>query len=73
VEKRDAEPCQGNGGENRFVHEPRIPIIIRTIREHGEKTSPLAAAQSRMKIWAGVFLADGKDQADENLPASGAP
>jgi hypothetical protein len=42
------------------------------IREHGEKTSPLAVARSHWKILAGLFLADAKYQADGNLPASGA-
>ena len=39
VKKSDAESSERDSGEDRFVHEPRSPLIIRTILEHGEKTS----------------------------------
>src|SRR6267143_4566262 len=47
VKKSDAESRERDCGKNRFVHEAQNPIIIRTIREHGEETSRPTAYRKR--------------------------
>jgi hypothetical protein len=44
VKKCDTESRESDCRKNRFVHEAQNPIIIRTILEHGEKTSASRAA-----------------------------
>jgi hypothetical protein len=46
VKESDTESRERDRGKNRFVHEARNSIIIRTILEHGEQTSTSGSTQT---------------------------